>query len=35
MVEQEIQLFHFDGKALKRTAAIKLNGGPGGIRTSK
>jgi DNA-binding beta-propeller fold protein YncE len=35
MVEQEIQLFHFDGKTLRQTGAIKVKGGPGGIRTSR
>ena len=35
MNEQEIQLFDFDGKALRPQAAIKVNGGPAGIRTSE
>jgi DNA-binding beta-propeller fold protein YncE len=34
MVEQEIQLFAFDGKALKRSGQIKMNGGPAGLRTA-
>jgi DNA-binding beta-propeller fold protein YncE len=34
MVEQEIQLFKFDGKALTPAGAIKVNGGPGGIGTT-
>jgi DNA-binding beta-propeller fold protein YncE len=34
MVEQEIQLFSFDGKSLKPAGALKVNGGPAGIRTS-
>jgi DNA-binding beta-propeller fold protein YncE len=32
MVEREIQMFGFDGKALKAAGAIKVNGGPGGLR---
>jgi DNA-binding beta-propeller fold protein YncE len=34
MVEKEIQMFGFDGKTLKPAGAIKVNGGPGGIRTA-
>ena len=34
MVEQEIQIFGFDGKTLKRTGAIKVSGGPAGFGTS-
>jgi len=34
VVEKEIQTFSFDGKSLKPTAAIKINGGPAGIRVS-
>jgi DNA-binding beta-propeller fold protein YncE len=34
MVESEIQLFSFDGKTLKRSGEIKVNGGPAGFRTS-
>ena len=34
MVEQEIQLFDFDGKALKPVGAIKVNGGPSGFATT-
>jgi DNA-binding beta-propeller fold protein YncE len=34
MVEKEIQLFSFNGKALKRSGEIKMNGGPAGLRTS-
>lgn len=34
MVEQEIQVFSFDGRALTRTGAIKVGGGPAGIRTA-
>jgi len=32
MVEKEIQLFAFDGKGLKAAGAIKMNGGPAGLR---
>jgi DNA-binding beta-propeller fold protein YncE len=35
MVEQEIQMFRFDGKTLKPAGAIKVNGGPAGIRTTR
>ncbi len=35
MNEKEIQIFHFDGKALRSRAAIKVNGGPAGIRTAE
>jgi DNA-binding beta-propeller fold protein YncE len=34
MVEQEIQVFSFDGRALTKTGAIKVGGGPAGIRTA-
>jgi DNA-binding beta-propeller fold protein YncE len=34
MVEKEIELFTFDGKTLKRSGEIKMNGGPAGLRTS-
>jgi DNA-binding beta-propeller fold protein YncE len=34
MVEQEIQMFKFDGKALTPAGAIKVSGGPGGIATT-
>jgi DNA-binding beta-propeller fold protein YncE len=34
MVEQEIMLFHFDGKTLKPAGAIKVSGGPAGIATT-
>jgi DNA-binding beta-propeller fold protein YncE len=33
MVDKEIQLFAFNGKALKRSGEIKMNGGPAGLRT--
>jgi hypothetical protein len=32
VVEKEIQMFSFDGKDLKPADAIKINGGPVGIR---
>jgi DNA-binding beta-propeller fold protein YncE len=35
MNEKEIQLFDFDGKALRSRAAIKVSGGPAGIRTAE
>jgi DNA-binding beta-propeller fold protein YncE len=34
MVEQEIQLFKFDGKTLTPAGAIKVSGGPGGFATT-
>lgn len=34
MVEKEIQLYAFNGKALKRAGEIKMNGGPAGLRTA-
>jgi len=34
MVEKEIQLFAFDGKSLRAVGAIKMNGGPAGLRTT-
>jgi DNA-binding beta-propeller fold protein YncE len=34
MVEQEIQLFKFDGKSLTPAGAIKVSGGPAGIGTT-
>ena len=33
MIEQELQLFNFDGKELKPAGAIKVKGGPAGIGT--
>jgi DNA-binding beta-propeller fold protein YncE len=33
MIEKELQVLSFDGKSLKMTGAIKVNGGPAGIRT--
>jgi len=34
MVEKEIQLFAFDGKVLKAAGAVKVTGGPAGLRTA-
>lgn len=34
MVEREIQVLAFDGKELKSTGAIKVNGGPSGIHVA-
>jgi DNA-binding beta-propeller fold protein YncE len=34
MVEQEIEMFKFDGKALTPAGAIKIKGGPAGIATT-
>jgi DNA-binding beta-propeller fold protein YncE len=34
MVEQEIQLFRFDGKTLSPAGAIKVSGGPAGFATT-
>jgi DNA-binding beta-propeller fold protein YncE len=33
MIEKELQVLSFDGKELKMAGAIKVNGGPAGIRT--
>jgi hypothetical protein len=35
MVEKEIQMFGFDGKTLKPSGSIKVDGGPAGIRTTR
>jgi DNA-binding beta-propeller fold protein YncE len=35
MVEQELQVFSFDGKTLTRGTAIKVTAGPAGIRTAQ
>jgi DNA-binding beta-propeller fold protein YncE len=35
MIEKELQVLTFDGKELKRTGAIKVSGGPAGIRTAE
>lgn len=34
MVEKDLETFAFDGHSLRRTGAIKLSGGPAGIRVS-
>jgi DNA-binding beta-propeller fold protein YncE len=35
MIERELQILSFDGKELKSAGAIKVNGGPAGIRTAE
>jgi DNA-binding beta-propeller fold protein YncE len=35
MIEQELQLFNFDGKELKSAGAIKVKGSPAGIGTAQ
>jgi DNA-binding beta-propeller fold protein YncE len=35
MVQKELQLFRFDGASLQRAGAIKVDGGPTGIRTAE
>jgi DNA-binding beta-propeller fold protein YncE len=35
MVERELRVFRFDGKALNPAGAIKVGGGPAGIRTGR
>lgn len=35
MIEKELQVLSFDGKSLKMTGTIKVNGGPAGIRTAE
>jgi DNA-binding beta-propeller fold protein YncE len=35
MLEQEIEVFGFDGKTLTKTGAIKVSGGPSGLGTSQ
>jgi DNA-binding beta-propeller fold protein YncE len=35
MIEQELQIFNFDGKELKSAGAIKVKGGPAGINTAQ
>jgi len=34
VIEKEIQMFSFDGKTLKPAGAVKINGGPAGIRVA-
>jgi len=35
MIEKELEILSFDGKDLKKTGAIKVNGGPEGLRTAQ
>jgi DNA-binding beta-propeller fold protein YncE len=35
MVEKDVQVFAFDGRALKETGRIKVNGGPAAVRTAE
>ena len=35
MVEKDVQVFAFDGRALKEVGRIKVNGGPAAIRTAE
>ena len=35
MIEKELQILSFDGKELKAAGAIKVPGGPAGIRTAE
>ena len=35
MIEKELEILRFDGKRLKKTGAIKVNGGPAGLRTAQ
>jgi hypothetical protein len=35
MVEEEIVVARFSGRALERTGSIKVKGGPAGIRTAE
>ncbi len=35
MIEKELEVLSFDGRELKKTGAIKVNGGPAGIRTAQ
>jgi DNA-binding beta-propeller fold protein YncE len=35
MIEKELQVLSFDGKSLTKTGAIKVEGGPAGIRTAQ
>ncbi|MCX7142875.1 MAG: beta-propeller fold lactonase family protein [Proteobacteria bacterium] len=35
MIEKELEFLSFDGKELKKTGAIKVNGGPAGLRTAE
>jgi DNA-binding beta-propeller fold protein YncE len=35
MVEKDVQVFSFDGRALKEVGRIKVNGGPAAVRTAE
>lgn len=35
MIEKELEILSVDGKDLKKTGAIKVNGGPEGLRTAQ
>jgi DNA-binding beta-propeller fold protein YncE len=35
MVEKDVQVFAFDGRALKEVARLKVNGGPAAVRTAE
>jgi DNA-binding beta-propeller fold protein YncE len=35
MVEKDVQVFAFDGRSLKETGRIKVNGGPAAVRTAE
>ena len=35
MVEKDVQVFAFDGRALKQVGRIKVNGGPAAVRTAE
>lgn len=35
MIEKELEILSFDGKDLKKTGAIKVSGGPAGLRTAQ
>ena len=34
MVEKDIQVFSWDGRALKEITRLKVNGGPAAVRTA-
>lgn len=35
MIEKELEILNFDGRELKKTGAIKVNGGPAGLGTAQ
>ncbi len=35
IVENELQVFSFDGKRLRRTGEVKVTGGPAGLGTAR